>query len=77
VLTDCNLIQCIRDERSYFGQESLIAIHVDDFLVVGKPQNLNYIEQGIQRHIEMDKRGRAQKMLEIEMTRKNIAREYY
>jgi hypothetical protein len=68
VLTDCDLIQCVGDEESYFGQESLIGTHVDDFLVVEKPKNLDYIEQGIQRHVELDKRGRPQKMLGIEMT---------
>jgi hypothetical protein len=68
VLTDCDLTQCVGDEGSYFGQESLIGTHVDDFLAVGKPKNLDYIEQGIQRHVELDKRGRPQKMLGIEMT---------
>jgi hypothetical protein len=28
-----------------------------DFLVVGTPKNLDYIEQGIQKHVELDKRG--------------------
>jgi hypothetical protein len=48
VLTNCGLIQCIGDEGSYFGQGSLIGTHVDDFLALGTPKNLDYIEQGIQ-----------------------------
>jgi hypothetical protein len=75
VLTDYDLIQCIRDEGSYFGQESLIGIHIDNFLAVGKSKNLDYIVQGIQRHVELDKQGRPQKMLWIEMTwKKNSSR---
>jgi hypothetical protein len=68
VLTDYNLVQCVRDEGSFFGQESLVGTHVDDFFAVGTPKNLNYIEQAIQRYVELDKRGRPPKMLGIEMT---------
>jgi hypothetical protein len=57
-MTNSGLAQCIGDEGSYFGQEILIGTH----------ENLDYIEQGIQRHVELDKRGRPQKMLGIEMT---------
>jgi hypothetical protein len=68
VLTNYDLIQCVGDRESYSGQESLIGTYVDDFLPVGIPKNLDYIEQATERHIELNKQRRPQKVLDIEMT---------
>ena len=67
--SDCQMKQCVKDEGCYHRttQDALLGTHVDDIIVVGTQDALENIEKGIEKHVELDKRGKPKKMLGIEM----------
>jgi hypothetical protein len=65
---ECGLTQCVGDEGTYHGYNGLLGSHVDDLLVVGTQGRLDEIEQIIEKQFELDKRGKPEKMLGIELT---------
>jgi hypothetical protein len=70
ILAESSLQQCIGDEGCYVGTalEILLGTHVDDFLGIAlSEQILKKIEQKIERHVKLEKRGKSTKMLRVEI----------
>ncbi|KAI6246692.1 hypothetical protein HI914_04276 [Erysiphe necator] len=61
--------QCVKDEGCYYSEthDALLGTHVDDLLAVGPQDLLDSIERGIEKHVELDKRGKPKKMLGVEL----------
>jgi len=68
ILEKADLNQCIGDEGAYVGPEIIIGTHVDDLLAIG-PSNetLDKLEQAIEDHVELDKKGQPVQMLGMEI----------
>ena len=67
--------RCIGDEGCFASKidsgkdcKSIIGTHVDDMLGIGPSNMLDDIERGIGNSVELDKRGRPEKMLGMELT---------
>jgi hypothetical protein len=65
---ECGLTQCVGDEGTYHGYNGLLGSHADDLLGVGTQGRLDEIEQIIEKQVELDKCGKPEKMLGIELT---------
>lgn len=61
--------QCVKDEGCYHRttQDALLGTHVDDIIGFGTQDALENNKKGIEKHVELDKRGKPKKMLGIEM----------
>ena len=67
MLEDTRLKQCTGDEECYYDGVSIIGTHVDDILAIGPPERLDEIENALEMEIELDKRGKPDKMLGVEL----------
>jgi len=75
ILEKVGYAQCIGDEGCFVSTfdsgkdcRSIIGTHVDDMFGIGPSSVLDNIERGIENSVELDKRGRPQKMLRMELT---------
>lgn len=61
--------QCVKDEGYDYSKihDALLGSHVDDLLGACTQDALNSIKNGVEKHVELDKRGKLETMLGIEM----------
>jgi len=62
------LESCIGNEGTYVQQRVIVGTHVDDLLAIGdKAETLNKLEDGIEESVELEKRGRPERILGMEL----------
>jgi len=68
ILQKAGLNQCIGDKGTYVRSEVIIGTHVDDLLAIGSTEGaLDKVEQAIEEHVELDKKGQPIQMLGMEL----------
>jgi len=68
ILRKAGLNQCIGDEGTYVGSQTIIGTHVDDLLAIGPSEEaLGKVERAIEDHVELDKKGQPAQMLGMEI----------
>jgi len=68
ILRKAGLKQCIGNEGTYVGSETIIRTHVDDLLAIGPSEKaLDKVERAIEDHVELDKKGQPAQMLGMEI----------
>ena len=71
ILQLVGLEQCIEDEGTYTSSNGqlIIGSHVDDLLGIALTEtDLDKVEQSVEKHVELDKRGKPSKLLGMELT---------
>jgi len=71
ILQLVGLKQCIGDEGTYTSSNGqlIIGSHVDDLLGIAPTEtDLDKVEQSVEKHVELDKRGKLSKLLGMELT---------
>ena len=77
ILAEIGFDQCIADEGCFVlskkeenmdgRKDCIIRTHVDDMLAIGLPAALDKAETGIEDTVELDKRGKPESMLGMEL----------
>ena len=67
-MTEVGLTQCIGDPGCFKSNTVIISTHVDNMLACGPNEELDTVEKGIERKVEVDKIRLPTKLLQMELT---------